>query len=195
MSSRNTLRKNIGTQRRLLSKPFVEFASKQIVAKLLDLPELKNAHHIAGYFANNNEADPMPICETLLAQQKSYYLPTLDLNQKNHLVFAYYRPGDTLILNRYKIPEPHVLENNICPAQSLDIVLMPLVAFDKQGGRLGMGAGYYDRTFAFTKESVSHKPLLIGLAYEFQCVDQLDCEEWDVPLDRVVTEKGLYVMV
>lgn len=195
MLSRSALRKNICTQRRSVSKAFVEFASEKIMEKILDLPEIQNAHHIAGYFANNGEVDPLPISEKLLAQQKSYYLPTLDPNQTNHLVFVYYRPGDALILNRYKIPEPYVLEHNICPPQSLDIVLMPLVAFDKQGGRLGMGGGYYDRTFAFTKQSVVHKPLLIGLAYEFQCVDQLDCEEWDVPLDRVVTEEGVYVMV
>jgi 5-formyltetrahydrofolate cyclo-ligase len=67
-----------------------------------------------------------------------------------------------------------------------------LVAFDSQGHRLGMGGGYYDRTFSFLKDKIHHKPKLLGLAYDFQQVEQLPYEEWDIRLDYAVTESLLF---
>ncbi len=75
-------------------------------------------------------------------------------------------------------------------AQELDLVFLPLVAFDRVGHRVGMGGGYYDRTFAFVQQ-MHHKPILIGLAYEMQQVDGLPFCTWDIPLDGVLTEKQL----
>jgi 5-formyltetrahydrofolate cyclo-ligase len=75
----------------------------------------------------------------------------------------------------------------------LDVILMPLVAFDGQGNRLGMGAGYYDRTLAFLRHRRHwRKPRIIGLAYEFQRMPALPAEPWDVPLDGIITEAGFY---
>ena len=78
-------------------------------------------------------------------------------------------------------------------ARQLDVVIAPLVAFDESLNRLGMGGGYYDRTFAFRKRArVLRRPVLIGVAYSFQRVDRLQPENWDVPLDVVITEKESY---
>ena len=96
--------------------------------------------------------------------------------------------------NRYGIPEPaHPNKARNFPLRSLDLVLMPLVGFDTQGNRLGMGGGYYDRSFAFLhRHSHWRKPHLMGTAYEFQRLSKLDAQPWDVPLDAIVTEANLY---
>ena len=77
-------------------------------------------------------------------------------------------------------------------ARNLDIILTPLVAFDSAGNRIGMGGGYYDRTFAFLKRRTTwRKPKLIGIAFGLQEVDAVPVDTWDVPLDGILTEKGL----
>ena len=73
----------------------------------------------------------------------------------------------------------------------LDVVLVPLVAFDRRGTRLGHGAGYYDAAFAFRHRSRRTRPVLVGLAHAFQEVDHIDEREWDVPLDVVVTDRAV----
>jgi len=99
--------------------------------------------------------------------------------------FAMYHDGDPLSLNRYQILEPHSQPFLI---EKLDIVLLPLVAFDEMGNRLGRGGGYYDRTFFAHAQG---KPFLLGLGYEEQGTRQLPNDPWDVKLDGVLTEHRL----
>ena len=101
-------------------------------------------------------------------------------------------PGTPLRRNRFQIPEPDVSPAEWLPPSALDLVLTPLVAFDSTGTRLGMGGGFYDRSFAFLRDPdpVGHRPRLIGLAYEFQQVEALVRQPWDVPLDAAATEKA-----
>jgi 5-formyltetrahydrofolate cyclo-ligase len=190
--SRNELRQSMRVRRRDISKEAAQRAAEQLASKILDLFFLKNCQHIAGYIANDGEISPAVLSKKLQALGKSYYLPVLDEQRANHLIFVKYRSGDSLKMNRYQIPEPHVLAEDQRAPESLDLVLMPLVVFDAEGGRLGMGGGFYDRTFEFLRKSQTKKPLLIGLAYEFQRVDEIKNEEWDVPLDMVVTEDHVY---
>ena len=96
-----------------------------------------------------------------------------------------------LLKNSYGIPEP--LSKGNRPACNLDIVLMPLVAFDKQGNRLGMGGGYYDKTFAFKRQTLwRKKPILVGLSHHFQQVDELNNDNWDIPLTAIVTNQKIW---
>jgi 5-formyltetrahydrofolate cyclo-ligase len=76
--------------------------------------------------------------------------------------------------------------------EALDLVLAPLVVFDPQRNRIGMGGGYYDRSFEFRKQAGRDAPILIGVAHELQKVEQLIAEDWDVRLDMVVTDGGIY---
>jgi len=76
--------------------------------------------------------------------------------------------------------------------QQLDLVLAPLVVFDENCNRIGMGGGFYDRSFAFRKDSQVTKPVLIGVAHDFQKVQQIVPEDWDVRLDMIVTNKAIY---
>ena len=73
-------------------------------------------------------------------------------------------------------------------ARELDFVITPLVAFDEKCNRLGVGGGYYDRSFAFLNDAASRTVRMVGIAYELQCVAELPNADWDVRLDAVVTE-------
>jgi 5-formyltetrahydrofolate cyclo-ligase len=122
-----------------------------------------------------------------LTRGKKCYLPVID--GSNRLRFARYRPGNRLTANRFGIAEP---TNGECiPAWALQLVITPLVGFDKLGGRLGMGGGFYDRCFAFKRGRKVKKPFLLGFAHSLQEVDKLELSSRDIPLQGVVTEKEL----
>ena len=142
--------------------------------------------------AGNGEMDPHLLLETAWEQQKKCYLPVLDNSGENRLFFAPYTRQTDLIANRYGIPEPAHDTQQRYPADQLDLVLVPLVAIDTTGNRVGMGKGYYDRTFAFMRRQPRPaKPILIGLAHHFQQVAKLDANPWDVTLDGVADAQTL----
>ncbi len=165
--------------------------AQQVAARVLALPAFDKAEHIAGYFAFAGELDPKPLLDRARELGKHTYLPVIA--GKDRLLFAPYRPGDKLKPNRFSILEPDVPERSWLPPPRLDLVLTPLVAFDNKGNRLGMGAGFYDRSFEFLNRPERPPwPRLVGLAYEIQKVTLLRRERWDIPLDAVVTEAALY---
>ncbi len=98
-----------------------------------------------------------------------------------------------MIKNIYGIREPKLIPANRRAAWALDLVLLPLVAFDALGNRMGMGGGYYDRTFSFKSlRKGMTGPNLIGLAHEIQRVEKLPIESWDIPLTSIVTDSKSY---
>lgn len=137
----------------------------------------------AAYIAVMNELDVYPILKAIWANNKFSYLPVLLPSYE--LSFAAYKSGDELKPNRYHIPEPAA--SILIDKADLDVVLVPLVAFDRQGNRLGAGGGYYDRTF---KNSPGNTKL-IGVGFALQEAKQLPTDPWDVSLDGVLTEKEL----
>jgi len=117
------------------------------------------------------------------------YLPRISNYRARAMLFARDH-GQLALANRHGIPEPGTAET--MPARSLSVVFMPLLGFDGAGTRLGSGAGYYDRVFAFRRRRHSwHRPLLVGLAFACQRVDHIDLGRHDVPLDAIVTEEGV----
>jgi len=119
------------------------------------------------------------------------YLPVLNDRPAPRLRFARYLPGMPLVPNRFGILEPSLPRRALLPARAIDLLLMPLVAFDVGGNRLGMGGGYFDRTLAFRRRArLWRRPRLVGVGYAFQQVTALPTAPWDVPLDAVVTERG-----
>ena len=145
--------------------------------------------NIACYASRDGEFDCTPIIKQIWHAQKNCYLPALSATQECSLEFNRYLRNDSVRLNKYKILESENTE--IILAEQLDIVLVPLVAFDSQGNRLGMGAGYYDRTFAFLLKKSVKKPFLLGVAFECQQHESLPSDVWDVPLDAILTEERL----
>ncbi len=152
----------------------------------------RDARRIAVYLAVDGELDTEPLVLLARAAGKEVYLPVLPPSNNRPLVFLPYAADTVLRPNRYRIPEPAPsAEAPLAPVE-LDLVLAPLVAFDARGERLGMGGGYYDRSFAFLQEARRPHPALIGYAYECQRVEMLESAAWDVPLMGVVTEQRFH---
>ncbi len=189
MTSANSLRRTLRERRRAQPRAFRDQAALAAAAALASSPAARNARRIAAFAAVDAELDPGPFVAAVRDAGRQIFLPVLG-PRPGCLSFVRAEAGDPLSPNRYGIPEPQ--SGASANPQFLDLVLVPLVGFDDAGNRLGMGAGYYDRTFAF-RRGRRHwfGPLLIGVAYECQRIDLLPAMPWDVPLDGVVTEDGL----
>lgn len=182
---KHALREAMRARRSALSDARVKNASLRVCARVRALPCWQAAHHIALYLPVNGEIDPRTLMNDPLPSQQ-FYLPCI--THERTLQFLPFTKDTPLKLNRFGIPEPLEAKANACCGLTLNLVIVPLVAFDAACRRLGMGAGFYDRTFA----NPATRPLLLGLAHDFQHVDVLDAHPWDVPLDGVITPKTCY---
>ena len=121
--------------------------------------------------------------------KRKTYLPVLRPDKQGELWFVEFTADTPMKLNQYGIPEPDFRKNHRLPAARLDMALMPFVGFDRSGARLGMGGGFYDRTFAFKQQSPKGRPYLVVLAHACQEVESLNSANWDIPLFGVATEQ------
>lgn len=193
MPTRSELRQHFRNLRRQISAKACSDAELALLEQLRNSEWLPQHTHIACYLNHDGEMGTLPLINYLWAQQKICYLPVVAKNEDRFMMFVSYHPGDELQLNRYNIYEPLLINHRIQSPENLDLIFVPLVAFDAQGHRLGMGGGYYDRTFAFlTENTQGKKPLLIGVGYEAQKIDSLEAASWDIKLDGVITEKNCY---
>ena len=196
MQARAQLRKKLREARRGLTNQQHTDAAKRIASRLRTLPFLDNSTTIAGYLVNDGEVNLTYFIESIWqsSHDKKFALPVLHPVCKGHLLFLSYTQHSQLVKNKYNIEEPVLSCENVIPVRQCDVILMPLVGFDVNGNRLGMGGGYYDRTLSFTQRapdshsfSVSKTPKLVGIAHDIQEVDALPIAPWDVPLDAIVT--------
>lgn len=191
--SRAELRGSMRRQRRALGDAQRQRCAEQLAAHFANTPLFRASRRIACYFPHDGEMDVGPLMARAWAMKKICYLPVLTGHLSQRLWFAPYHPDSPLVYNHFGILEPRVPARERVPAHHLDLILAPLVAFDGQGNRLGMGGGYYDRTLAFLHyRRCWHHPRLFGLAYDFQRVERLTAAPWDVPLQGVVTEAAIY---
>jgi len=187
------LRRALRARRKVLTDPEQAAAARKLAARVAGNRLFRVSRRIALYLPNDGEIDPGPLLDRARAMKKVFYLPILSRLRHDRLWFAPHTPDDTLTLNRFGIPEPVVPARHWVRAQDLDLILMPLVAFDARGNRLGMGGGFYDKSLAFLRHrQLWRKPHLVGLAHDFQRVERLDASAWDVPLQAVVTDLGVY---
>ncbi|HJS16260.1 MAG TPA: 5-formyltetrahydrofolate cyclo-ligase, partial [Rheinheimera sp.] len=142
LSSRQQLRQHIRHLRRSLSVEQQYQASLDLVQQLLPRTEVQRAQHIALYLTNDGELDTTPLIQALWQQGKSLYLPLLHPVVPGYLVFQLYTPDTVLKPNQFGIGEPELNCSLLCPVSQLDLIFTPLVAFDSQGQRLGMGGGF-----------------------------------------------------
>ena len=189
LTSRQQLRQHIRSLRRSLSAAQQQQASLDLVQQLLPRPEVQQAQHIALYLTNDGELDTTPLIQALWQQGKSLYLPLLHPVVPGYLVFQLYNHATLLKPNQFGIGEPELNCSLLRPVSELDLMFTPLVAFDSQGQRLGMGGGFYDRTLS--QLAANHHCRLIGLAHDCQQVPQLPVEPWDQPLHAVATGSRL----
>lgn len=190
--TRQQLRRDLRSRRRALSPQQQRRASRKLCRNLLASRELRDARSIALYWPNDGEIDPRSLQPAVARMNKGCYLPVLHPILGNRLWFLRLDRDTPMVRNRFGIPEPSLRRAASRPAWALDVVLMPLVGFTPEGDRLGMGGGFYDRTFAFLGQPGQHAPRLIGLAHECQRVATMPTASWDVPMNAIVTDQGYY---
>jgi len=186
---RKALRHDIRARRRAMPASERIAAAEHLADHLFALPCMPAHGHVAGYWAVDGEIG-LHAWQLRLPDTLVYCLPVL--HDGNQLRFAPWRPGSSLVANRYGIPEPEIDAAEMLAPEDMALVVLPLVAFDAQCRRLGMGAGWYDRSFAFRRERAA-PPWLVGAAFARQQVVALAPESWDVPLDAVCTEHDSFI--
>ncbi|MFO1496412.1 MAG: 5-formyltetrahydrofolate cyclo-ligase [Lysobacterales bacterium] len=185
---RHELRRQARAARRALDEHQRREAAVAVSAALLQA--FPQPRRIGAYAAVASELDLGPTLARWIAAGVEVYLPHIE-HTAPHMQFARWRGQQRfLVPNRFGIPEPLVSVDDLIGAESLDLVLLPLIAYDRHGQRLGSGAGYYDRALAFRLRQPA-PPLLLGVGYACQQVERIPAAAWDVPLDGMVTETEL----
>ena len=185
-TDKKALRAQMRARRRALSAAERQAAARRFADRIWPQLQAPQYRHIAVYLAFDGELDLRPLVERLWAAGKAVYLPVLSRWSARRLWFRRYGPHQPLKPNRYGIPEP--ISGSVLASRQLDVVLLPLTAFDQAGTRLGMGGGFYDCTFAYRRASLASRPRLIGVGYRWQEVQQLVREPHDLPVQAIVTD-------
>ncbi len=164
-----------------------QFTSGLICDLAVNSSFFKRANLIACYLPTADEVNCWRLIRRAWMMKKRIFVPTLQKNSQ--LDFVEFFANSETRTNKYGLQEP--VDREVMEPRRLDIVFTPLVAFDAQRNRIGMGGGYYDSTFSFlAKRKHLHKPKLVGLAFECQRVEQIGASTWDIPLFQVITETG-----
>lgn len=185
---RNALRQRLRAQRRVLPAAQRLAAADSLATRLLTLPFAPQTGAVAGYWAMDGEI-ALHRWQLGLPAGVRYCLPVLD---GRVLRFAPWRPGQALISNRYGIPEPDVERAATLAPEEMALVVAPLTGFDAACRRLGMGGGWYDRSFAF-RHRQAPPPWLVGAGFAAQQVPTLPTEPWDVAVDAICTEHATFL--
>ncbi|MBA2709355.1 MAG: 5-formyltetrahydrofolate cyclo-ligase [Tatlockia sp.] len=170
--------------REQLSLEYQNTASSKVCNRISSLEEYRKSKRIALYQAIGGEISLNNLWNSAPLQGKFCYFPVLGENKS--LLFLPATPSTPFKLNRFGIKEPDIDISEAISPEYIDIIFMPLVVFDEYGTRVGMGAGYYDRTLA----QVAHQRL-IGVAYEFQYYPYIEPQSWDIPMAGVVTPQRI----
>ncbi len=172
-------------QRRNLTQQIITQASQKITDIMRSTQAYQAAQHIAWYLPVQGEIDLSALWQAALEENKHCYFPVV---QPDHtLIFLPYTRDTALLPNRYQILEPDIAPQYARAPQDLDMIVIPIVAFDAQCRRLGMGKGYYDKTLMHHTDA-----LLMGVAYDWQKQLELPNEPWDIQLDMIITETQIY---
>ena len=188
--ARDALRHTLRERRRAMSAPARIAAAERLASRLLSLPFAPDSGAVAGYWAMDGEIS-LHAWQLRLPPDVTYCLPVLGADGR--LRFAPWRPGAPLSNNRFGIPEPDVAADALLDPSALSLAVLPLVGFDARGNRLGMGGGWYDRSFAFRNDAgASPPPWLVGAAFSGQQLDAIASEPWDVALDATCTDQATF---
>lgn len=187
------IRKQIIKKRKALTRQELLRLESAIYKTVINTHWFKNARRIALYLPHNGEAGTKLLIRKAWRLNKSVYLPVLFPSAAMPLRFIPYTPNTQLRTNCFNILEPYWHFQNLIKPMQLDLVITPVVAFTPTGARLGMGGGFYDRSFCFLqRRQIRQKPHLMGIAYEFQKLESLAVSAWDIPLQAIATENCLY---
>jgi len=190
-NSQSALRSDLKQRRSSIAPWRNHCAGLQAAKNLANLNRFQQAKRIAVYLDTAGELPTKGILNLAKRYNKQVFLPVISPNQIGIMQFKKNSPFTQK--NRFNITEPHRLHQSQ-KTHTFDLVIVPLVGFNRQGDRLGMGGGYYDRAFANkTNQQRNHKPWLVGIAFSVQQTKKLSANPWDVKLDAVITEFGTHI--
>ena len=184
ISEKAQIRKDMLARRKAVPQPARQACAQAIIDPLLAFIPLPAM--VAGYAAAHAELELWPLIAALSARGQALCLPVV--GQKGQMRFARFQPGARLTKDRYGIEIPEEIEE-VLP----DVLLVPLLAFDAAGHRLGYGGGYYDRAIAALRKR-HQNVTCIGVGYSLQCHPRLPVEPTDMALDAIITENGFYAL-
>ena len=179
--TKDEIRLNMRAMRRALTKDFIEEASREIQSALLSLDCVNLAKTVMMYMSAFNEPKTDILLDSFKNSGKRIVVPVS--NRSDYTITPAVISGD-FVKGEYGISEPDVLQP--IQADEIDVLIVPALAFDRCGNRLGFGKGYYDRLLA------EFNGVKIGVAYDFQVLDKLPVTPNDIPMDMIVTEKEIY---
>jgi 5-formyltetrahydrofolate cyclo-ligase len=175
------LRRRLRDLRRAVGAPERQAAAAAVDTALVRMGLPRPGSRIAGYQAMDGELDPAAIMRRALMLGCKVHVPVISSMRRRRMRFEAWPDGRARA------------QDAGAPVRFFDLVLVPLVGFDDEGNRLGMGAGFYDRHFAFLRHRVAwHRPLLLGLAFEVQRLQSIPAKPLDVPLWGIVTECAVH---
>lgn len=186
--NKSELRRTIRKKRLSLSLRQQKTASLKLFLKVSSHPLFRKAKNLGFYFANNGEISPDKIFELAIKKNKQCY--SAALQDDNTMVFRKYSGLKSLETHKYGFKQPNARCKKI-NVKELDLVFVPLVAFNSQGDRLGMGGGFYDRVFEYKKNCPSIGPKLIGLAHGCQKTVELEAQAWDIQMNYICTDEEI----
>lgn len=190
-----SLRHTLRLKRRHLSKIQQHRHSLRISKRIIHSKLYKHSRHIALYLSADGEVNLSPLINKLHAHYKKCYLPVILSRRHAVMKFAPYEKNTRLKKNSFGILEPVYQKKRLRSSKQLDMILAPLVGFDEQGNRVGMGGGYYDRALQHLKRKNSQKirrrPVFVGVAHEVQQTPEIESQSWDISLHAIVTERRL----
>lgn len=182
-----TLRRDLRKKRSSISPEDAREAALAAACHLVGSVWLRRAQHIAVYLNYGSELGTAPLIDVLLREGKNVYVPRIGTERR--MRFVELKADTPLRLNMLDIKEPagRLRSRRV---KQFDVIVVPLLGFDSTGQRLGNGGGYYDRALAAPRPF--RKPLLVGYGYEIQRTAAIPSEPWDIRLNAVATEVGLY---
>ena len=182
---KNKIRKYVLQKRNAMSCDEKTAASKLVTCLVIQSQYFIEANKIGCYVSTNNEVETKYLNKAILESKKLLYLPKIKSN--NQMDFVACDKKTIYLKNKYGILES--IDNNIVNVKSIDLIIVPLVAFDSNRNRIGMGGGYYDRKFHYLKKS-DKKSTFLGIAFNCQFYEKIQSDSWDVSLTNIITETG-----
>jgi len=182
-AEKERLRRRILLLREQQTPSEVETKSLKITETLTQLPEYQKARVIASYVDKGNEVQTRPLIRKALASRKNVLVPIVN-KERRSLDFSEIKSLDELVPGAFDIPEPKPDHRRLTDMEAIELVLVPGIAWDFDGYRVGWGKGYFDTVL----KRLPEKSLAVGLAFDLQVVDRVPRAQFDLPVDMVVTE-------
>ncbi|SKC91416.1 5-formyltetrahydrofolate cyclo-ligase [Maledivibacter halophilus] len=187
MDGKDVLRKNMLKKRKSMKEADAKEYSEKIISELKNQEIFQKSRNIMIYLSFNNEVDTYNLMEYCLKRGKKIIVPFTIKKERQIIPSEVRNPHEELILNSLGYKEPDIKSMREVNVENIDLVIVPGVVFDIDGNRIGFGGGYYDRFLKRLRSST----MTIALCYDYQVVDKVPVDQFDMPVKCIITEKRI----